>query len=443
MLQKKVCTIWVIVALILWTFSSILLIYIFFSAYDFKVGAGFDPKKLAHQTFEDCNRVKSRGAGAGFFITKVASAHGGGEIEGGTNFKILASSCAVDAFADLMEKRGMKQMALVFTEFQKLDPQYQSCHLFGHEVMAKVVHDQPDRWEDFLSEVDPGLCGGGFFHGIFEGKAAANPEILAGDGIDTLFTKLCGETFKGYVTGCGHIFGHIFLVEEIAVEPDGYLDRALERTSKACSGLGNEVLFSCYGGLFMEDSFRFNLVDHELVQLPVRDRGWRDKSLARCEKYSQRIQELVEGCWYDLAEVFAQVNEYEPLKTYRECDLAPSHEALWRCYVRASYIIGIVPPAVFNDAYIAQLCPTLRGGEGSERYNTKCIRMVVGAMLSNSLSFLERAVKFCDHRAEPHKSACFGFVGNGLTGYVSSQEERAELCRAVPESYRHYCTRGI
>lgn len=332
--------------------------------------------------------------------------------------------CVAQEFVGIIQKGGFVFMNQSFLDFQNIDSKSRSCHVIAHRISQYLTRDYSKNWKEVLAEIDPGMCGGGFMHGVLEVRIGE--DSLFEINTDT-FEEICNGIYsEQFATTCAHILGHIILIEK---EAD------LEGSLAVCDGLTGEFLFECYGGIFMEDSFRTNFVDHELGEEPIRNQQWFEDQLARCRRY--RANEMLEaGCFYDLAEVIAQTHNYNPQKTYELCFTADWKESRERCYVRASYIIAITPLSQIDTMDFKELCSFYPEMDNVQK---KCIQHTVGALMQNSLLFVNRASKFCSGVKEENTVECFQQVGGYIRNKLPTLAERNNLCLAIPQEYRQFC----
>lgn len=331
--------------------------------------------------------------------------------------------CTARAFAEEGSRWGMSYVGEVLTSYQSLDSGYrgyESCHVLAHEISNDLAAREPGGWKKLIAQMDAGQldptrCGGGFMHGALEVRAGEDPEFT----VDAdLFQELCHDTLPQSMSdSCAHILGHLALIEVY-----GELPQALE----LCEGLEGRFLFECYGGIFMEDSFRTNLQAHGLSDLPTRDIAWFETQRLRCEQYTANPV-MASGCWYDLVEVFAQTHQYDLEQTYTFCASAPNDTARTRCYERGSYVIALVPEQLYKSSYSDKLCSIF---DSKTENAIDCMHKVVGALLTNSLGFLDRTIQFCGTKPDAVRRQCFSFIQS----YVVSQRDAAEVGRVSCES---------
>lgn len=333
--------------------------------------------------------------------------------------------CVGKELAKIAGAEGFPAMNKILLRMQEAEPSLRNCHVLGHTISQILAKKKPDKWKELISHMDPGTCGGGLMHGVLEIRILndSNFEINA-----DVFNEICKKIFVGgFSTSCAHILGHITLVEKA-----GNLEEALA----VCEGLEGEFLFECYGGIFMEDSFKTNFPFHGLGPEPVRNIQWFETQLERCRKHAS-VEKMEAGCFYDMAEVAAQAYEYEISPAYEVCAKVRYLDSKRRCYARASYIVATAPIPKIDRMNFAELCSHYRYPDPIEQ---KCIRDTVGALMSYSIAFVHRANSFCAaRREEESRNACFQQLGNEIQSRIPSSADRKKFCLPIPDKYKPYC----
>ncbi len=334
--------------------------------------------------------------------------------------------CVGEEFAKVMKARGFAFVSQSLLQYQTLDPETQNCHVVSHEIMQSLTRKSPNLWKDILKEIDPSACGGGFMHGVLEVRVGEDPDFNVDK---NLFDSICRNIYQGnFSIGCAHILGHIIFVEK---EGD------LELSLAVCEGLEETFLFECYGGVFMEDSFRTNFYDHGFGEEPVRNKEWFINQFARCRAHGDR-EPMEAGCFYDLAEVAAQTNDYDIAKTYDICMNARSKTAKDRCLIRASYIIATAPIPKIDAMDFSGLC---QRNMPDGAIKSRCMHETISALMTYSILFVPRAKKFCQSLVELYRAACFEDLGRQIRNRVQVVDERTPFCTALSEPYRSKCMR--
>lgn len=344
--------------------------------------------------------------------------------------------CIVDRFVSIITTHDFGAAGEVLEHMQQMEGEYQnyrSCHVLAHEITSTLTQETDTPWKQMLStmrrgQIDATSCGGGFMHGVLEARKLEDPEFI----VDAeLFDSLCRQQMpRNALNSCAHILGHLALVQE-----SGNIERALRR----CESDDRWLSFRCYGGVFMEDSMRTNLHAHQLAELPNRNQEWAQQQIQRCRQYADDSREgVAAGCWYDVAEVYAQTHEYNMHKSLRFCErTAPNEFARKQCAIRASFIVALAPDRLFDAYPVRTFCETLEGDPETYR---ECSRKVIGALLQNSGAFMDRALDICEARAEQGQQACYQAIAQYVPDIVDSSSEKANICTQFPTAYRQACT---
>ncbi len=345
--------------------------------------------------------------------------------------------CTAKELAIVGERQGFMFMGDTLTAYQRTYANqgyrsYQDCHVLAHLTSHELASREPGKWKELIQQMnaghlDPMRCGGGFLHGIIEVRATQDPNFKVNA---VLYKELCTDTLpKEVSTSCAHILGHLALLEAYG---KGYgLDNALT----SCDGLSGDFLFQCYNGIFMEDSMRTNLAEHELASLPTRNSAWLETQVKRCHHYGD-VGVIASSCWYDLPEVFLQTHHYDLVKTYAFCQTAPTSDARKQCYVRASYLVALTPGNLFQSSYTKELCAAYAS---KSKNLTDCMQQVIGAALSNSMSSLDRTVAFCGERPATAQGTCFDAIDWNIARVSRTPGEQGALCATLPAPYQEVC----
>ncbi len=332
--------------------------------------------------------------------------------------------CIGEEFAKVMDARGFGFLSETLLSYQTLDPGIRGCHTMAHETAQALMRKFSVQWKDILRQIDPGLCGGGFMHGVLEARVGDDPRF----NIDTRsFEEIChGVVQENFSDSCAHILGHIIFVEK-----EGNLKVSLN----VCRGLTGEMLFQCYGGIFMEDSVRMSFSDHGLGPEPFRDWQWFLRQQERCREYNG--DEFLEGgCFFDLAGAAAEVYGFRAANVYDICMTARFSLARERCYIRASNIIIIASPPNTNPNDFDELCGLIYFDIS---VNNRCISWTVSALLDASLLFMPRGVRFCERKQGLYQTKCFNELIGQIQNRVSRQDRHIRFCNALPAHYQEQC----
>ena len=180
---------------------------------------------------------------------------------------------------------------------------------------------------------------------------------------------------------------------------------------------------------------RTNLAAHGLSSEPAKTLSWFTTQRERCERYGS-TGEIVDGCWYDMPEVYAQAHSYDLKGTYAFCLTAPNPTARTECYIRASYLIALMPDPLFNPSDTQLLCSLYAPSDPSLR---RCMENVLGATLGSSLGYMDRMVAFCGNWPDAAGDTCYRTIGRYVGSSRVNQAQKDALCMQLPEQDRSLC----
>lgn len=331
--------------------------------------------------------------------------------------------CYKKEFEKPTKEKGLLFSEKVLYSLQNLDPQLRHCHVLSHAISQIATRNQPKKWMELLQIVDVSTCGAGFFHGILEAHVGDDPNFEINP--ETI-KEICvpDNTMDFKARTCAHILGHLVLVEN-----RGKVDEGLV----TCRDLPNELALECGTGVFMEDSFKTGLFEHDLVDsLPVRDKERLDRQTKRCRKYSG-----TEGvaCWTDLAELIVEYYNYDPKPSFSGCYSAPTKAEGDACYLKG-VILMAVSPKYDEKEKLTSACMPFKDDRG---YFERCVNFMVSSLMYYSPKFIDRGNTLCSNIPENHKGKCFKELGRMLQMNVKSVEDRREFCKVIPEKYMSDC----
>lgn len=370
-----------------------------------------------------------------FYMVSHSSSFSSQTIQSGSSdqFKTVAKSIRTDCVNKDIEKCYTKhfftitaEKGLVYAEktlyaLQDFDPQLRHCHVLSHEIARAAVRKNPKDWKKMIDEVDVNTCGGGFLHGILEAHVGDDPKfVINSKSINDLCYK-DGTSFRERT--CSHIMGHLILIDT-----EGKVDPALP----ICAGVKSYFSLDCYEGIFMEDSFKFALVDHGFAQAVVRDEPRMITQTNRCYKYDGTAGI---ACWKDLAEIFAEFYNYDPQKTYESCNQAPTQEERKQCYLKGVILMAVSPQFSTSDKLLAACQPF---ADDNTAY-THCIDFIISSLMYYSPKFADRGKVLCSAVDQEYQSYCFKDLGEKLKMNVTERGDRQRLCEGVPQMYTADC----
>lgn len=335
--------------------------------------------------------------------------------------------CYENHLTQLIQKKDIFYAEQLLNALQEIDPNMRSCHGLAHQLAGVAVRQDPSKWKDLLSKVNPTTCGGGFLHGIIETHTGDDPDFT----FDSKTVQgTCQATAPQWSTQCIHTFGHIALLQT-----EGDVSKALP----ICDSLPKDLSSNCFNGLFMEDSFKTNLVEHGFVEnlpSPTKDQKRFDQTYSRCSKYDGPAGI---GCWADLGPIFVEFYKYDYQNVYNACQRANEEAERRHCYFRAVASIVISPQIDTTDDLLAICSPYFAQDKNAYR---KCIIYLSASLVYNSTKFIQRANMFCSALSSEFQEDCFKGVGEILKDSIVSISERETLCREVEDKFESVCVEG-
>jgi hypothetical protein len=249
--------------------------------------------------------------------------------------KIDWNICYGNALSKINSKMPFIFSINVMEKIQNIDPQTKTCHVISHRLAWSEVAKNPANWLSMFKQIpNPNVCFTGFIHGAIEGKQRYDSHFELTPAIgNQICDQLKKVTKSNNTYPCGHGLGHITLVENF---PD------LLEASKFCNSLQKDLNRSCLDGLFMEEIFKVNLIEHGL-----------EKPINIGELYAQESENIcrsfqdqeAESCWRELSILYSKITgpNFNQLKTH--CQRAGSQRNINACYFRA------LPSIIMNFLY--------------------------------------------------------------------------------------------
>lgn len=334
--------------------------------------------------------------------------------------------CYKKQLSQLSLKKGIFFVEKTLNALQEIDPNMRSCHGFAHEVAKLIVYKDPDKWKELLSQVNPNTCGGGLMHGIIESHTGFEPNTRVDS---NLIKETCLNQSSRWSSACVHTFGHIALLQT-----EGEVAQALP----ICEDLPSDTATNCFNGLFMEDSFKTNLIEHGLVEkvpIPTKDQQSFERVSLRCSQYQGPAGI---GCWADLGPIFVEYYKYDYQRIYNECEKADEEAEQRHCYFRAVASLAIYGE---NDtaSKLMDICSPYFA-TNKDAYK-RCIIYLSASLVYNSANFTKRAITFCSALLSEYQEDCFKAIGVVLRN-ITSENEREIFCREVEEKFKSLCING-
>lgn len=333
-------------------------------------------------------------------------------------------NCYGNELAKIDKKEPLLYTLSVMDEIQNIDDKTRDCHILAHKIAGEEVAKDPAKWLDILASIDQNYCQYGFIHGVLEGRERfdSNFELSS-----KTIPQICGAIVsKSHVGGsdqtCAHIMGHILLAEN-------YGD--IKKSVDTCRQIDNKLQHECFGGVFMENFTRDNLVSHGVSQyIP-----WNWDTVLNQEKLCKEYPGgPAGGCWQEISHLYNHLYPNQPASVYELCQRAGSEEFVNFCYQHAVATLILVKDP--DTKYLESLCQKYE-----KQYNEsiKCVTNVVRPLINSSVKFSDLALNYCGVVSSNYKPYCYNLIADLLKVRVSSGELET-ICSKIPESYKRICS---
>lgn len=335
-------------------------------------------------------------------------------------------NCYGAKLGDVVKNHTLIYGIQVLKEVQKIDPQTLDCHVVSHRMSAAEVNKNPKNWISILLAIDPNICIYGFMHGVIEARSAYDPTfILNADSLADICAIVANTNqVSGIDKTCAHIMGHVLLAEKYGKIPDAVAE---------CEKTLPSLRYKCFGGLFMENYTRDNLIAHELTdRIP-----WSNEVIAQLEQLCNEYTGLASmGCWEEMSHLFAYQAGNDPKKVFTSCSRASDIFTRDECYRHSipNYVLVDNQP---SDALLASICELYI--TTNEWEYIKCTQMIIHAYIGSSPKYYEAAFRYCALIPEKHMAECYKKIGFYLKERMSPSE-LTQWCTKARRPYEEYCT---
>ncbi|OGZ44906.1 MAG: hypothetical protein A3C84_00965 [Candidatus Ryanbacteria bacterium RIFCSPHIGHO2_02_FULL_48_12] len=331
-------------------------------------------------------------------------------------------ACYKKELEQVTTRGGMQYGELVLTNLQDIDPAARDCHVLAHAISRAAVRKDPADWKNLLNEADAASCGSGYLHGVLEAHVWDDPEFK----LTPAFVDEACRSRKDFYDQrmCFHFMGHLFLVDE-----EGKVPPALV----SCQEIPEDQFrFECYDGLFMEHNQKLALADHGMEPLPNITPQYLEQLRAHCLSYDGQ-KSL--ACWQEMAEMYAKLYEYDPIKVFENCYTAPTDQERKICYFKGIVVTSIYALSDTPDRLLS-ICKPYDADEGTYKM---CTEYIIATFMHYSSKYTPRAVTLCTHVTDARRQSCFHELGKQLQSIVPQRAEREGLCVEVSDNYRPLC----
>ncbi len=313
---------------------------------------------------------------------------------------------------------------IAFEVLKKLiykNPKFSYCHFMAHSIGHGAYEKNPDRWNTTLNNISD-ECSYGAAHGILEQYASTlreqNESLLSGN----IMREIC----KDQRSSCGHILGHVVLIETEADVPEAI---------KACDALDEEYNRWCINGIFMEHVYPQTLVQHGLAESSrLRTSGRLSEFSALCNSF-QNIK-VASICWGEISRGAIAEFGSNWNKMLEFCDTAPLSQSRKICKDRV--VETLVVSRNFDIIPLKDLCRA----DNAEFEKTCYIKLIGGKMDNDVILENDKAANFCLSLEPTFQESCFRQIGQSLANRDIKNETINVVCKSVPSEYQNNCRRG-
>lgn len=335
-------------------------------------------------------------------------------------------SCYDREIPKLMDYISMEDAFRVTSIVQEKDKTYSYCHVTGHELSAREVQKDPDKWKDVVSRCPTGMCSNGCLHGGFQERFRA--ETFSDEEIEKLkpdLETLCEKRDSWNPTGleqasCYHAIGHLSM----------YLTNAdINRSINLCEEVaiklnGRDYSQLCFDGAFMQI---FQPLEPEDFALIAGKEVEKEKLYSFCHKFEGKKRD---SCWTEGWPLYRS-ELAEPKGLVDHCSKADDAN---RCYNAIIYVMtaqfGLDSDKVFK--YCSGL-PDTRSG--------RCFANAASRMIEVDYRNAQKAIGLCEAGSDFDKnSECLNeLLMYSTYNYHVNSEPFLKLCNGLPDPWKLRC----
>lgn len=337
-------------------------------------------------------------------------------------------SCYDEKIPKLMEVISMEDAFTVTHIVQQKDPQYSYCHVLGHNLSAREVAKDPDKWKEIVSRCPSGTCSNGCIHGAFQERFRS--ESFTDKEIETIkgdLATICEDKPTWHPTGleqgtCYHALGHLLMYISSA---------AIAKSTNLCDELGlkpdgKDWRQLCYDGAYMQI---FQPLEPEDFALVKGKQPEKDKLYSYCSQFTDKKKA---SCWTEGWPLFRD-EIMKPQGLVAFCNRAdPAYVS--RCFTGLTYVLTV--QFQFDLSRIGPFCAGL-----PEEWSGRCFASTASRLIETDYSNIARAAHFCESAAVTRaRGECFDeLVNYSDYNFHAGSKEFYALCSAVPEPWHGRC----
>lgn len=347
-----------------------------------------------------------------------------------------ASHCYEVEVPGLYPEKSIDEIFSIIRTIRTIDPNYQFCHVLGHQLGERVVAEDPARWINAIPmNPSDGLCSNGFIHGVVGGRFRA--EVLDDVTLERLtpdFSRAC-EPRPGWKPSlldqaiCNHGMGHLYMFITDADIPKAlslcedttYREKPYKDFRRVCR---EGVFMQIYQPLEPDD---FLLIERMPVKPTKETVRWfcaryeRDEYEGACLRESWPFfREEIEGGF--------GIGDF--------CSGQPNAREETACYESAFSILGRM--SLGDPDNILSACSSVP----AER-EEMCYEYGAQTVLEENREDSGRAISLCERAPEENRMPCIESLVSKVVFNFGKSEYAKAFCDALPETLKESCLSRI
>ncbi len=339
------------------------------------------------------------------------------------------SSCYDEEIPKLIDFISMEEALKVADLVQKKDPAYGYCHVLGHNLSAKEVDKNPDKWVDVIHRCPQGICSNGCLHGAAQERF--RNDVLTDSQIKESkkeLSEVCEPTPNWKPSGlqkseCYHGLGHLAM----------YITGAnIRKSIDVCESLTkteNKINFRnlCFEGLFMQ---LFQPLEKEDFTLVKGLAPSKENLRPFCEKFGKNS--VTEACWQEGWPLYRSEVSV-PKGTSEYCSQSQDSYSKNHCLFILFFVKA--QQSNYNQRQLADFCSQMPNGIVG-----KCFGTMANAIIHGGIKNIGQSVKFCSLAKAQVAGECYQMLADYASYNISPKtEEFKELCNALPAKFNKDC----
>lgn len=328
-------------------------------------------------------------------------------------------SCYTKQFQKITLKYDYTTAFAVLKKLVHEKPKFSFCHFMAHSIGQGAYEKDPKNWQTTMNQI-PQDCSYGAFHGMLEAYSAnlrkKNESLIS----KNILTKIC----ENQIPSCGHIIGHILLVETRANIP---------KAITACEAFKGAYYTWCVNGIFMEYAYPKTLVQHGLSD---NSKLVSTNRLPEFSSYCSSFKDpkISSICWGEISRGAIADYKSDWGKIFDFCDSAPAPISSETCKNRTVEMLS-----VSSNFEIMHLKPICKLGKDTA-FERGCYSRLVGGKATNQIDIEDDSlVSFCNSLEVELQKSCFVQIGTALKRRSIKIEAVNVICKSAPSKYQSFC----